>query len=265
MKEFFDGFFTPDPGVADGIFALAVLYALAVGPGRRYLAPEKPFERWRAICFGSGVVLLVLAVCTPLDHIGETYLFSAHMVQHVILMFLLPPLFILGVPTWLADFLFRTEGLGKLLKLAVHPIVAGVMFNAALIIWHIPAFYELALRDPFMHLVEHATFVLTSIAMFWVLIGTETREEPMHDGLKLLYILAVNIGQIPLFAALSFASSPLYPTYARAPRYFETLTPLADQVLGGVIMKLCAAVFMFGGLVVFFYRWYSSDDTFGRK
>ena len=256
MRAFFDGLFTPDPGVVDGIFALALIYGLAVGPGRRYLAPDIPFDKKRACYFGIAVLILVGAVATPLDHIGETYLFSVHMLQHVILMFALPPFLILGTPPWLADFLFRTEGLGKILKWWVHPITAAFLFNAVLIFWHFPAFYELALRDPLVHLLEHVTFIAVSVAMYWVLMGKDGTVKPLHNGLKLLYVLAVSLGQIPLFGVLTFSPDVLYPTYAKAPRLYESLSPLTDQVLGGVIMKLVAAVFMFTGLVVYFYRWY---------
>jgi putative membrane protein len=264
LTDFLAGLWTPDPGVVDGLLAFSVLYALAVGPGRRYLAPGEPFEKKRAASFVSGVVILILAVATPLDHIGETYLFSVHMVQHVILMFVFPPFLILGTPPWLADFLFRTEGLGRLLRWMVKPVVAGVLFNLVLILWHFPAFYELALRDPLVHLLEHASFIAVSISMYWVLVGQDNTVKPVHNGVKLLYVLAVTLGQIPLFGVLAFSPTVLYPTYAAAPRYYPDLSPIADQVLGGVIMKLVAAVFMFTGLVVYFYRWYQSEEAAGR-
>lgn len=259
MREFFSGIFTPDPGVVDGIFALAVLYALAVGPGRRTLAPDEKFEPKRAAAFAIGVLILILAVATPIDHIGETYLFSVHMIQHVILMYLLPPFLILGTPAWLADFLFRTEGMGRILKFAVKPVVAGLMFNVVLTLWHFPAFYELALRDPLIHLLEHVTFIVVSIAMYWVLIGTDNTVKPPHIGLKILYILGVSLGQLPLFAVLTFSKDVLYPTYANAPRYIADISAIDDQMLGGVVMKLVAGAFMFIGLIVYFYRWYLSE------
>lgn len=263
MREILSGLFTPDPGVVDGIMALSVVYALVVGPGRKYLAPEESFDKKRAIYFGLGVLILVGAVATPIDHIGETYLFSVHMLQHVILMFALPPFFILGTPPWLADFLFRTEGLGRVLKLFVNPIVACVAFNAVLIFWHFPAFYELALRDPLVHLLEHVTFILVSIFMFWPLLGDDTTVKPPHYGMKILYVLGVSLGQLPLFAVLTFSSEVIYPTYAKAPRYYPDLTPLGDQMLGGVVMKFVAAAFMFIGLTVLFYRWYMAEGGRG--
>jgi len=262
--SFFGGLLTPDPGVLDGLMALVLIYGLAVGPGRRYLAPESPFELKRALYFACGVIILIAAIATPIDHIGETYLFSVHMVQHVMLMFLLPPFLILGTPVWLSDFLFRTEGLGTILRAMVRPVTAGVLFNMTLVFWHFPAFYELALRDPLVHLLEHVTFIVVSITMYWVLMGHESGTEPIHNGVKLLYVLGVSIGQIPLFAVLTFAPTVLYPTYAAAPRFYPDLSALTDQVLGGVVMKLVAAVFMFTGLIVYFYRWHQSEANEGK-
>ena len=259
MTDFFAALVTPDPGVIDGILAFSVLYALVVGPFRRFLAPEEAFDKKRAGYFFVGVLVLLVAVVTPIDHIGETYLFSVHMVQHVLLMFCFPPFMILGMPPWLADFFFRTEGLGKLLRFFVHPVVACVLFNACLIFWHFPAFYELALRDSLVHLLEHVSFIVSSFFMYWPLMGQDNTIKPLHNGLKLLYVLAVTLGQLPLFGVLVFSPSVLYPTYAAAPRICADLTPMGDQMLGGVIMKLVAAVFMFVGLVVYFYRWYLAD------
>lgn len=259
MLEFFRGLFTPEPGVVDGIMAISVLYVLAVWPLRQYLAPDQPFEKWRCGAFFTGVAILILAVATPLDHIGETYLFSAHMLQHVILIFFMPPFLILGCPRWLAEFLLRTEGLGKLLNFFLQPIVACLTFNFMLVFWHIPAFYELALRDPLIHLLEHVCFVGTAILMYCPLLDPSGREQGTHNGIKLLYVLAVSIGQLPLFAFLTFADTVFYPTYAAAPRYFHNLSAIDDQILGGAIMKLSAIAYMTVGLVVFFYRWYESE------
>lgn len=263
MFEFFEGLFTPAPGVVDGILAISVIYLLAVGPGRRYLAPGQPFERWRAGLFFTGVAILILAVATPIDSIGEKYLFSVHMLQHVILIFLMPPFLMIGCPTWLVDFILRTEGLGAVLRFLIKPVVAAFLFNFMLIWWHIPAFYELALRDNFVHLAEHVCFVGTAILMYWPLLEPSKVVPPSHPGIKLLYILGVSILQLPLFAALCFSTKVFYPTYANAPRIAD-LTPIDDQILGGAIMKMSAVFYMFIGLSVFFYRWYQSEPRLGK-
>lgn len=267
MKEFFSGLFTPDPGVIDGLVAITVLYFLAVGPARKYLAPKEKFDKLRAASFLAGLFVLVASVATPLDHIGETYLFSVHMIQHVLLMFILPPFLIWGTPTWLSEFLFRTEGLGPVLRFLVKPVPAAGIYSFVLHIWHVPGLYELALRNELVHLLEHAFFIASSILMYWPLLGTtkssDSSEKREHPGVKLLYILGVSIGQLPLFAFLTFATTVFYPTYEAAPRYID-ITPLEDQMLGGVIMKLAVVVFMFVGLSVVFTRWYLSEPKLSK-
>lgn len=259
MIELFGGLITADPGVFDGIMAISVLYLLAVGPARKYLAPEERFDKIRCASFFTGVAILILAVATPIDKIGETYLFSMHMFQHVLLIFLMPPFMLWGMPYWLADFMLRTEGLGMVLRFLVKPVVACFLFNFMLAFWHIPAFYELALRDSAVHLLEHILFSGTALLMYWPLVDPARRGAQTHQGIKLLYILAVSIGQLPLFAALTFSTTVFYPTYAAAPRYFATLSPLDDQILGGAIMKISAIAYMFIGLCVCWYRWYQSE------
>ena len=267
MKELFSGLLTPDPGVIDGLVAITILYFLAVGPARKYLAPGVPFDKLRACSFLTGLFILIAAVATPIDHIGETYLFSVHMIQHVLLMFALPPFLIWGTPTWLSEFLFRTEGLGAILRFLVKPVPAAGLFVFVLHAWHVPGLYELALRDDLIHLLEHACFIASSVLMYWPLLGArsggDSVKEREHPGIKLLYILGVSIGQLPLFAFLTFATSVFYPTYEAAPRYTD-LSPIADQMLGGVIMKLAVVVFMFVGLAVVFTRWYMSEPRFSK-
>ncbi len=249
----------PEPGVLDGIVVLSVLYLIAAGPLRAMLAgKDAPFPRVSALWFFSGVLSLFLAVGTPLDEIGERYLFSVHMVQHVILIYIVPVLLLKGLPGWMLRPLLAMDWSRPLLKFLTHPVVAWFLFNFVFIIWHLPGLYEWALRDPTIHFLEHATFMGVSILMWWPLLSP-TAELPRLDyGPQLLYVLAVGIGQIPLFAFLTFSSKVFYPTYRAAVR-ITSLTPLQDQILGGVVMKLAGMVAMFWALAVIFYHWYQRE------
>ena len=149
---------------------------------------------------------------------------------------------------------YRCEAVGREVLELVH-VQAEV---DTLVFWHIPAFYELALRDSFVHLGEHVCFVGTALLMYWPLLEPAGSVPVSHPGIKLLYILGVSIGQLPLFAALCFSEIVFYPTYAAAPRIVD-LTPLDDQILGGAIMKLTAVGYMAVGLCVFLYRWHASE------
>ena len=248
----------PEPGVLDGLVVMTVLYFLALGPLRKWLKPETEFPKAKAAWFMGGVFTLFLAVGTPIEELGERYLFSVHMIQHVILVYIVPVFFLKGLPEFVVRPFLEMEWCGPLVRFVTKPVVGFILFNVAFYVWHLPGLYEWALRDPALHFLEHATFMGVAFIMWYPLMPPVEQEQPLHDGVKLLYVLAIGIGQTPLFAFLTFSPTVFYPTYAAAPRIVE-LTPLQDQVLGGVIMKLTAAVVMFAALVAFFIRWYERE------
>lgn len=248
----------PEPGVLDGLVVLSVLYLLAVGPLRDWLSKDTPFPKAETAWFFTGVLTLFLAVGTPLDEIGESYLFSVHMVQHVILIYVVPIFFLKGLPDFVIRPFLEMEWSGPLIRFFTHPVVAFIVFNTAFYTWHLPGLYEWALRDPQIHMLEHTTFIGIAFLMWWPYLPPAKDQQPIHEGLGLLYILALSIGQTPLFAFLTFSNEVFYPTYAQAAR-ITTLTPIQDQILGGVVMKLSAAVAMFLVLGILFVRWYHRE------
>ena len=255
----FDWHWHPDPGVIDGIVALSVLYALAVGPARSYLAPEgTPFPRWRAASFALGTFLLFLAVASPLDTISEQYLFSAHMLQHVILIYPVALFWLWGTPGWMLRPFFEMEWSAGLARFLTSPVVAFLTFNLLFYVWHLPALYEWALRDSKIHFLEHATFIGGALLMWWPLLRPVPELPRFHPGGQLLYLLAGSIVQIPLFGILCFSKEALYPTYRTAPRLFG-VDAVGDQMLGALLMKLTAMAVMFTALAIVFYRWYLED------
>lgn len=251
----------PDPGVIEGLVALTVLYCLAVGPARSYLSGG-PFSRWRMASFHLGTFLVFLAVATPLDELSEKYLFSAHMFQHVILVFPVPVLWLWGTPPWLVKPFVEMEWSGPLLRFFCRPVVALLTFNLVFYVWHIPALYEWALRDSKIHFLEHASFMGVALLQWWPLMPPLAVRAPLHYGFQLLYLLANAILQFPLFFLLAFLNRTYYPTYVSAPRIVQ-LTPVMDQQLGAIIMKLAAMVVMFIAVAVVFGRWYVSES--GRR
>lgn len=250
----------PEPGVLDGLVVISVLYALAVGPLRRFLAPEKSFPKKEACWFYGSVLLLFLAVGTPLDEIGEKYLFTAHMLQHTILIYPVPVMMLLGTPDWVLKPIVNLEWSRPLFYFLTRPVVAFLLFNACFTIWHIPGFYEWALRDPQIHFLEHATFILTALLAWWPVIPRVEEFPGLHPGGQLLYLLAMGIAQSPVFAFLTFSGEVFYPTYEAAPRLLA-MSAMEDQVVGGILMKLAGMAAMLGAMVVVFYRWYVAEGS----
>jgi putative membrane protein len=166
----FDWHWHPQPGVIDGVFVLTVLYAVAVGPARRYLTSTGSISRWQILSFAVAQILLFLAIASPLDQISEQYLFSAHMLQHVILIYPVPLLWLWGTPDWIWRIPLQMEAFAPIVKFVTRPQVAFILFNFIFYVWHLPPMYEWALRDSKIHFLEHATFMGGALLLWWPLV-----------------------------------------------------------------------------------------------
>ena len=248
-----------EPTLLMGLLVVMLLYGFGVAILRQRLAPGTALPTRRAVCFALGLVSLYVTVASPLDAIAEHYLFSAHMLQHVILIYPVSMLLLLGLPGWLLRPLLTFPVLAPCWRWVTKPLVAFLAFNVAFSAWHLPGLYEWALRDRTVHNVEHMILLVTSMLMWWPLLSPMREYPCLPPGLQTLYVLALSLGQIPVFAYLTFSSQVLYPTYETAQRLLP-LTPLADQQLGGMIMKVASMAVLFGLLAVAFWRWYHTDS-----
>ena len=167
-------------------------------------------------------------------------------------------LLLLGTPCWLLRPLLIPPGVAPVVRCLTRPLIALVAFNLVFAAWHIPGLYEWALRDRTMHNLEHVTFLATSILMWWPLLSPLREFPRLTPGLQTLYLLALSLVQLPVFAYVTFTHRVLYPTYETAPRLVP-LTPLADQQLGGILMKVAGMVVLFAMLVIAFWQWYRLD------
>lgn len=235
------------------------LYALGTGPFRERIAPGTAFPLGRVITFYCGLALSYLAVGSPLDQVGEQFLFSAHMLQHMLLIYFAPILFFLGTPTWLIDWLLQPERLRKTMRTLSHPACGGLLFTFVYTVWHVPALYEAALQDKRLHILEHWTMFVLGMLMLWPFLTTSQRVPKRSYPLRMVSIFLLMVGQLPVFAFLSFAGEAIYPTYAWAPRITD-LDPLNDQILGGIIMKIVNMGFSLTILGSCFYLWARSEE-----
>jgi cytochrome c oxidase assembly factor CtaG len=212
----------------------------------RSLLPDViPF--WRLAAFLSGLLSLWMAIGSPLEAFDDVSL-AAHMVQHLLLMAVAPPLVLLGAPSLpflrgLPQWLVR-RAVGPVLRWApvkwlghflTNPAICWLAATVALIGWHVPAAFELALRSDAWHDVEHICFLTTSLLFWWPAI------QPFPSGstwTRWFIPLYLFLGTLPggaLGAFLTFCDRVLYPSYAAAPRVFG-VSPLEDQVIAGALM-----------------------------
>ncbi len=247
-----------DPVLIGGLLTLTVSYTLAVGPLRPRLAPKIPFPRRQALLFYSGIALMYLAEGSPLHDLAERYLFSAHMVQHLLINYLVATLLLWGMPTWILRPLLLNAVVAPVARLLTKPLVALLVFNILFSLWHLPTIYDGALRSSALHHFEHLLFLLTS-AIFWWPLMSPLPELPRPAPLvQLLYLFVTPILQLPLFGIVTFANRSLYETYSAAPQFW--LSAVSDQALGGALMKVLS-LFSYGiPFILIFFRWYRRES-----
>ena len=207
----------------------------------------RQFTGLRLASFVAGLGILWLAIASPMDGFADALL-SAHMVEHLLLMSVVPPLLLLGLPVvpllraWPA--VLRRRILGPLLRLAslrtlgrwlVTPAVAWLAMNLAFLAWHIPAAYDFALRHEAWHDVEHLCFLGTSLLFWWCLLRPWPSHARQGGWGMLIYLVSADVVNTLLSAFLAFCDRPVYRFYVDQPTPFP-ISPLEDQVLGAAIM-----------------------------
>lgn len=249
-----------DPILIGGLLTMALMFGLAVGPLRKRIAPAAAFPRRKAAFFYLTLIVIYLAEGSPLHDLAEIYLFSAHMVQHLILSYVVPPLLIVSLPLWLLRPLLLNRFVYPVARVLIKPLVALLVFSIGLSLWHFSAIYEMQLRSSLIHHTQHVIFIAIALIMWWPIMGPLPELPRLGYGMRMLYLLLLPVAQVVVSALLTFASTPIYPTYINAPR-ITGLDPLADQQLGGIIMKV-SGFFVFGiPLVWTFFRWYREENA----
>lgn len=245
-----------EPWLIGGLVVAGWLWAVLAGPFRERLAPGSPWPLRRALCFYLGLLSFYLAVGSPLDQIAERYLFSAHMLQHQLLIYPAAILVLHGLPAWMIDPVLGARGIRPVLRLLTHPLIAGSTYTFVVGAWHAPMLYDWALQDRLVHIIEHLMFFGAALLYWWPLFSPSKVLPPRRPGVQMVYLLGVLIAMTPVFAYITFSHDVLYPTYEYAPRLFPNFSAADDQLLAGVMMKLVGVFGAMAALAVAFFGWY---------
>ncbi len=257
--------YAPPPSVLAGLAGLVVLYVLCVGPYRDRFAGAAVVPPPRQIAFLSGLVVLLIALATPLDTIGDQYLFTAHMVQHLLITLLAAPLLLAGTPSWLLRRVLAALRLAAFVRWARHPIIAFFSFNLVFALAHVPTFYELTLATEPLHALEHLVFVGTAMLMWMPVLSPAPDIALRYPPLgQVLYLFLQTVPASLLGALLSSTASAYYPTYVSAPR-ITSLSPLEDQQLGGLIMWVGSGLYFLIATGVVFFVSASREEAANRR
>jgi cytochrome c oxidase assembly factor CtaG len=253
-----DASWTFDPGV---VIALTLYLGLYLVRWRRARTPEEPHPPsvGRLLVFVSGILVLVAALCSPIDVLGEQIL-AMHMVQHVLLLDVAPILLILGLTkVLLRPATRRIHWVEQRVGWLALPIFAVVLYTAAMWIWHIPALYDAAAEHTGIHVLEHLTFTLAGFLYWWHLLSPVSTRLRREGTTPIVYMLSTKITVGFLGILLTFAPNAIFSYYTNQPHYWG-LDPDSDQALAGVIMAIEQSIVMGIALVVLFTRMLTQSE-----
>jgi putative membrane protein len=245
---------------ASVVVGTAALAGAWLGAWRARRARPRPGE---ALAFAAAVASLLLALDGPVHDLAEQYLFTAHMVQHLLLTLAFPPLLLLGTPGFMIDGLVgaaaRLRGLVPAARWLTRPVPALALHAVALFAWHLPGPYDLALAVHGWHIVEHLTLIGTAVLAWWPVLSRSSRLPALPYAAQILYLFVFGMPMTVVAAMVTVADEPLYAFYASAPRLVAALGPLEDQRLGGVIMWVPAGLIPLLAFTIVFFRWAAAE------
>ena len=231
-----------------GFYVARVVAPVAVGAGAAAVTKRQ------RLCFVAGVALLWVSADWPMHDIAEEYLYSVHMLQHLLISFVVPPLLLMAVPEWLAR-LILSDGsrAAKLIRWLTRPLVAGLVFNALQGLMHWNTLVELSVRSGPFHYSMHLLMFASALAMWTPVVGP-LRELQISEPLKLVYLFAMSIVPTVPAAWLTFAEGSVYPIYDHAQRLWG-ISVTADQQAAGAVMKVLGGVYLWTLIAIRFFRY----------
>jgi cytochrome c oxidase assembly factor CtaG len=224
-----------------GAFAPVEVFPITIG-GVAYWARARslswdgrPVPLWRQLCFGSGLLLIAVALFSPIGHIAEE-LVIAHMVEHLLVGDIASLLIVLGLTKSLLQPILSIRLFNRL-QVLTHPLIALPLWALNFYLWHIPSIYDAAYGTAPLHALEHTIFLAFGCLMWMPIFGPLPKPSWFNAGWKVAYVIAVRFAGAILGNVLMWSGSVLYPKYAAGEAYWK-ISPLADQSTAGVVMMV---------------------------
>ena len=247
--------------IAFWFYSVRVIGPRAVGPG------EVIVSRRQTVYFALTVVMLWGASDWPIHDIGETYLYSAHMLQHMMLAYFLPPLALLAMPEWLLRLIVGKGRAYNVVRFMTKPVVAGVLFNLVVMVTHVPGVVNASGDNAVLHYSLHFMLVTTALLMWMSVIGP-FKELHMGYAAKMVYLFVQSV--IPTVPAgwLTFADGAVYKRYDIPVRVWG-INVINDQQFAGAIMKVGGTMFIWAIIIFMFFKRFTAgfdeDQSYRRR
>ena len=254
--------FEPHLDVVTVVASLAFGYWYLDHRTRPLLAPmASPASLRQRVAWFSGLAVLFGATWWPMHDLAEQTLFTAHMIEHLLIGYVVPPLLLIGTPRWLADAtLGRHAGI---MRHVLSPVVGFFAFNTAIVAIHWPQAIAWQNASPALHVAAHAVMFFAGIAM-WTPVFSPTPAIPrLRPPMRMMYLFLNTIVPTVPASFLTFSPGPLFPSYGDAAMSWG-LSPVADQTIGGVVMKLGAGFYLLAIIAWIWVRWTREEREWDR-
>lgn len=209
--------------------------------------------------FLTGAVIYLLSAGGPLNYYGHHYLLSAHMLQQSLIYYVVPPLMIFGTPKFVFQALIKNKVAKKLLE--THLLISLLAFDILFSLYHLPMIFDFVMSNYAVMIIAHLVLFGFAIQMWWPIISPLPEIDQTSELRKMAFIILGAVLLTPACALIIFASQPVYGPYMGAPQLIEILTPMDDQQLGGILMKLVQELSFGSVLAYLFFRWYRRENN----
>ncbi len=243
------------------VFA-SVLAAYFIAVRRHEARTGEPVSRRHRRRFVLAVGILWVASDWPLHDLSEEYLYSAHMVQHMLFTLVAVPIAISGMPAWMWRDLLAPRALRASWRFLTRPVAALIVTNAVLLFTHWPAVVELSVGSAAVHFTLHVLVVGTAVVFWWPVMSPLPEMPSLPAPGQMLYLFVQSLAPTIPASFLTFGHQPLYAIYATFPRIWG-ISALDDQLMAGLIMKLIGGMILWGWIAAIFFRWGAREEREG--
>ena len=212
--------------------------------------------------FLGGMLALWVGADWPIHDWAEHYLYSMHMVQHMLFTLIAAPLLVAGIPAWLWRDLLRNRRVRRLWRFVTRPLVAIVIFYTMLLFSHWPAVVTFSTHSEPGHFALHCALVLSAMIMWWPVVSPLPEMPPITPPAQMLYLFFVSLAPTVPAAFLTFGRVPLYPVYATFPRIWG-ISALTDEMIAGLTMKIGGTLILWTVIATIFFRWARREQDEG--
>jgi putative membrane protein len=253
---------SPEPTVVLLIVVLVGAYIAWTGPLARKKpdAAERITTRKHKTYFILGSIAYLIALGPPLDDWSDHYLLSAHMFQHLLLMYVAVPLWLAGVPGWVYRPLVQNRVINMVCRELLRPVPAYVIANILIIVWHLPPLYNAGLEHVQLHVLQHMSFVVAAIFAWWSVLSPVPEWPRLQPLVQCLYLFAETIPSGAVGAFVTMAAPGVYSFYDNVPRLWG-IGLADDQEAAGLMMWVAGSFIYLLWITVIFFKWAAREEA----